>query len=575
MKRVYTLLLTVLISGGWAFSQTPTSWTDNFDDNDLDTVAWKSLPGIYELAEANGELTITATKEDAWDGFFLKFPDKIDLSEHPYASLRIKADSSFDFRIYLWDENAEDTLYNKANADVWVVPGETYNTYYFNWSGKFMHSDVEGEFLYQDSTDIDGFLIDVDPGNSDLLYQGTIVFDDVIVGEGAEQPTANAEITSSAIGSVGATVVSDIPEGTVVSDLLGGLTANGGITMFAAGSPGKGGVEATGTDLLVSSMDIVVLLDGSNPKKYDVLVAPPSLPCYYRADFPTVDGEIDNVWETVPLVEMPYYYHDEVPEGPTDLAAAFRTLWDEVSIFFLVEVTDDVKKIDSPANLPYQDDCVEFWFDLNNSKNSSYLPSETDEYQVMFVRDNTNSHSVNHNDLIEGMDWAWKDTQGGYIFELEIPWLTSFKWMERYATTQPEFNQKLGFEVHVNDDDDADPDRDLNVGWFNSIDEAWNDPSVLGDLKMMEEIYESVESLSSSMKFRIQPNPASDNLQLISTTGINSVEVINMIGQSVMNIQPRGERLVNLNIAELPGNIYLVKVKDQTGNVSTKKFVKK
>ena len=34
-----------------------------------------------------------------------------------------------------------------------------------------MHNDEDGEILYQDSTDIDGFLINVDPGNSDLFYQ--------------------------------------------------------------------------------------------------------------------------------------------------------------------------------------------------------------------------------------------------------------------------------------------------------------------------------------------------------------------------------------------------------------------
>jgi hypothetical protein len=239
-----------------------------------------------------------------------------------------------------------------------------------------------------------------------------------------------------------------------------------------------------------------------------------------------------------------------------------------------VEVTDDIKMIDSPVSEPYKDDCVEFWFDLNNSKNSSYLPSETDEYQVMFQRDNTNAHAVNHNDLLEGMDWAWKDTQVGYVFELEIPWLTAFKWMDRFDTTMPEFGQKLGFEVHVNDDDDGD-DRDKNIGWFNVIDDAWNDPSTLGDMQMKDEVYESVQDFASSMKFRIQPNPVASQLQIISSTELSSVEVINMIGQTVMNIQVSNERLITLDVEDLPGMIYLVTVRDQAGQVSTKKFVKK
>ena len=573
MKKVYLLFLSLFICGGVAFSQIPTGWSDSFDDNDLDTVSWKSNPGIYDLAEANGELTITASKEGAWDGFNLMFPQKINLSEHPYASMKIKADSSFDFRIYLWDENSEDTLYNQANADVWVVPGETYNTYYFNWRGKFMH-DADGEIVYQDSADIEGFLINIEPGNEDHLYKGTIVFEDVMVGEGAEQFTASAEITSSAIGSVGATVISDIPVGTAVDALLDGLTANGDITMLAAGLPGKAGVEASGSDILDASMDIIVLLDGSNPKKYDILVAPPSLPCYYRADFPTIDGEIEDVWETVPVTPILFKLNPDGPEpGGTNFQSQFRIMWDEVSLFFLVEITDDIEMVDSGAE-PWSDDCVELFIDLNNSKNSSYLPSETDEYQIAFSKNVTNTYVVNHHDQMEGMDWAWANTQGGYVFEIEIPWLTTFEWMDKFGTAQPYFGQKIGMDVHTNDDDDGE-EREQALAWFDEENNAWRNPSVFGDMKMMEEIYESVRDLESSLKFRIQPNPVSSQMQVICNTGIVSVEVINLIGQPVMNIQSQNERLVNLNVAELPRGIYLLTVKDQEGKFSTKKFVKK
>ncbi len=573
MKKVYLLFLSLFICGGVAFSQIPTGWSDSFDDNDLDTVSWKSNPGIYEFTEANGELTITASKEGAWDGFNLMFPQKINLSEHPYASMKIKADSSFDFRIYLWDENSEDTLYNQANADVWVVPGETYNTYYFNWRGKFMH-DADGEIVYQDSADIEGFLINIEPGNEDHLYKGTIVFEDVMVGEGAEQFTASAEITSSAIGSVGATVISDIPVGTAVDALLDGLTANGDITMLAAGLPGKAGVEASGSDILDASMDIIVLLDGSNPKKYDILVAPPSLPCYYRADFPTIDGEIEDVWETVPVTPILFKLNPDGPEpGGTNFQSQFRIMWDEVSLFFLVEITDDIEMVDSGAE-PWSDDCVELFIDLNNSKNSSYLPSETDEYQIAFSKNVTNTYVVNHHDQMEGMDWAWANTQGGYVFEIEIPWLTTFEWMDKFGTAQPYFGQKIGMDVHTNDDDDGE-EREQALAWFDEENNAWRNPSVFGDMKMMEEIYESVRDLESSLKFRIQPNPVSSQMQVICNTGIVSVEVINLIGQPVMNIQSQNERLVNLNVAELPRGIYLLTVKDQEGKFSTKKFVKK
>jgi hypothetical protein len=230
--------------------------------------------------------------------------------------------------------------------------------------------------------------------------------------------------------------------------------------------------------------------------------------------------------------------------------------------------------VDNVSDAPWTDDAVEIFIDLNNSKNSSYLPSETDEYQFFFSKNVTNTYTVNHHDQVEGMDWAWANTQGGYVFEIEIPWLTSFEWLDKFGTKMPEFGQKIGMDIHTDDDDDG-GDREQGLAWFDEDNEAWNDPSVFGDMKMMEEIYESVRDLESSLKFRIQPNPVSNQMQLICNTGISSVEVLNLIGQPVLKIQSQNERLVTLNVDGLPSSIYLVTVKDQEGKVSTKKFVKK
>jgi hypothetical protein len=321
----------------------------------------------------------------------------------------------------------------------------------------------------------------------------------------------------------------------------------------------------------------VVILDGANPRKYNVLVAPPALPCYYRSDYPNAaDAEIDPVWDTVPVNDMPHILNGpENVTGPADLSATFRTMWDNVSLFFLVEVNDEAKVTDTGFPTPYADDCIEFWLDLNNSKNSSYLPSETDEYQIMFLRDNTTVHQVDHNDLLDGLTWSWADTQTGYIFEVEMPWLTAFKWNEKFeGHTHPEFGQKLGFEVHVNDDDDG-GDRDANIGWFYTTDRAWTDPSTLGDMKMMEEISESVRSFNSDLTFRMYPNPATDKIQLISNTGISHIQVINMTGQTVKNIRVGNERLVTLDVNELSSGMYMITVRDRNDHYGIQKFVKR
>lgn len=578
MKKIYLLVFSLLFAGGVVYSQTPVSWSDNFDNNVLDTVYWKTNPGIYVPSVSNGELTYTITKESLWDGFSLSFPDQLDLSENPYASFKIKTDSALDLRIYLWDINEIDTLYNRSNADVWVVPGETYFTYYFDWRGKFLHADTDENgdelIIEMDSTSIDGFLINIDPGVESPLYMGKLVFDDVMIGSLAELPTAEVMVTGSAIGSVGTTVVSDIPEGTLVQALLDGLTHNGDdLVIHAAGSDGRAGIEALGTAILDPSMDLVVSLEGSSPRKYDLLVAPPALSCYYRTDFPTVDAEIDPVWETVPVHDLSFLVEGAI-DGPTDLAATFRVMWDEVSLFYLLEVTDDIEFVDNVSDAPWTDDAVEIWLDLNNSKNTSYLPSETDEYQFVFSKGITNLYTLHHHDQIDGMDWAWANSQGGYIFEIEIPWLTSLEWLDRFGTNMPDFGHKVGMDIHVNDDDDG-AEREATIGWFTAENEAWNNPSTLGDMQMKEEIVESINESGSSLRFRMHPNPAADYLQLISTRGISRIEVVNMLGQSVLVRQVSNERMVVMDLDGLSNSVYLVTVYDTEGDHHSMKLIKK
>jgi len=128
--------------------------------------------------------------------------------------------------------------------------------------------------------------------------------------------------------------------------------------------------------------------------------------------------------------------------------------------------------------------------------------------------------------------------------------------------------------MHVNDDDDGEG-REANIGWFNPVDDAWNDPSAFGDMKMMEEIYESVQQVISDLKFRMHPNPAIESLQLISNTDISNIKVINLTGQTVMDIQVNNERLVTLDIKELSSSIYMVTVRDKHNKFSTQKFIKK
>lgn len=69
----------------------------------------------------------------------------------------------------------------------------------------------------------------------------------------------------------------------------------------------------------------------------------------------------------------------------------------------------------------------------------------------------------------------------------------------------------------------------------------------------------------------LQPNPASERVQVASSEGLNHVEVFNTAGVKVMDLPASGLSLT-LNIDALPEDTYLVRVATPVGNV-TKKLV--
>lgn len=69
----------------------------------------------------------------------------------------------------------------------------------------------------------------------------------------------------------------------------------------------------------------------------------------------------------------------------------------------------------------------------------------------------------------------------------------------------------------------------------------------------------------------LQPNPASERVQVASSVGLNHVEVFNTAGVKVMDLPASGLSLT-LNIDALPEDTYLVRVATPVGNV-TKKLV--
>ena len=66
------------------------------------------------------------------------------------------------------------------------------------------------------------------------------------------------------------------------------------------------------------------------------------------------------------------------------------------------------------------------------------------------------------------------------------------------------------------------------------------------------------------------PNPAADAVSVSLETELKQIEIYSLQGQKVLTSSQ-----AEINISNLPSGLYLVKVEDVHGSVSTQKLIKK
>ncbi len=179
---------------------------------------------------------------------------------------------------------------------------------------------------------------------------------------------------------------------------------------------------------------------------------------------PTIDGSIDSVWAEASTDSITNVINGTV-SSDSDLSGAWRALWDNSNLYYLVEITDDALNNDSTD--PWDDDSVEIFIDADNSKGTSY--DGVNDYQYVFRwNDGTVHLGTNSATNTTGVVFDMVSVSGGYNFELSIPWST--------LGATPAGGNLIGTDVHVNDDDDG-GGRDGKKAWFATADNSWSDPS--------------------------------------------------------------------------------------------------
>jgi len=272
---------------------------------------------------------------------------------------------------------------------------------------------------------------------------------------------------------------------------------------------------------------------------------------------PAIDGVVDELWND-PLIEPINATKTLVGtiSNSNDLSGYAKIMWDNTNVYVLAVVTDNVKTNDSPNS--YEDDAVEFYFDINNDKATTYGANDV-QYSFGW-NDGTVVGSLPSGRSTAGIVYTSVSTANGYIIEASIPWTT--------LQGTPVKGQNIGIDFMINDDDDG-SGRDKKLSWNASEDNAWQDPSIFGTALLAERIITGIQK-NNQLNIDIYPNPAEEYIQVQGLSGNFGYHILDNSGRLLQQGRSEGQ----ISIGDLKSGMYVLMIEQEEKNSVMKVVVK-
>jgi hypothetical protein len=199
---------------------------------------------------------------------------------------------------------------------------------------------------------------------------------------------------------------------------------------------------------------------------------------------PVIDGELDEAWAEIPEFSCEVFVTSEgsytsdfnvngepflnnidlYTWGWEDVWPTFRAMWDADNFYVFINVEDDYLHTEGNA---WEADCVELYFDGDNSKNDFTAGDGYDDNdkQLRWVADNV---------VIQANTEAVSVlTETGWTFEIAIPFTE--------LNFEPEAGMDFGFEVQIGDNDGEEWTREGLFRWWSDDNNSWQDASLFGN----------------------------------------------------------------------------------------------
>lgn len=310
-------------------------------------------------------------------------------------------------------------------------------------------------------------------------------------------------------------------------------------------------------DVYAVAVDSAGLVGYSNI--LSVTLRAPIASVYRTAEMPLIDGVADEIWNNDSI--LVFDAENELvgtDTGADDLSGSIRLIWSDSALYFLAEIVDDTLVNDSPAT--YEDDNVELYFDVNNSKGSSY---DADDVQLSFAwNDSTAIGTIPATFNTDSIVYAISDTEFGYLVEGMIPWST--------LGGNPSDSMLLGFDFMVNDDDDG-GGRDGKLSWNATADQAWSNPGLFGTVMLVgTSALTDLPPVIRGRTVSLFPNPVGDLLQVRGIEGSFRYEIYDAAGR----LQRRGTASQSVPTDGLTRGFHVLRIRVEGEEVVTR-FVKR
>ncbi|MDP8252781.1 MAG: glucoamylase family protein [Candidatus Kaelpia aquatica] len=174
--------------------------------------------------------------------------------------------------------------------------------------------------------------------------------------------------------------------------------------------------------------------------------------------------------------------HGAVTLSPDDLDAKFSLGWDEESLYFWVEVTDNEVVAEDIPDKIYKQDSIEIYIAPEN-KNLRW--GNEKQFQLGFAPSSDRKRPLHYawfqDKIFEEIRLESKIIESGYILEIAIPF--------EILGIEPEPGLKIGFSIAVNDFDKNDntPKCKYNLFFMPYYDQGCKDGFELAEINLVKE----------------------------------------------------------------------------------------